>query len=428
MPVRNIQILLLVMFVSVACCVQAERLKYAGKIGYAIGLIEQNYVEAIDPQDLYVAAMQGIVSRLDQNSAFIPPLKYQEFQEVIEQQFGGVGILVEGPPVVKRLTVVAPILGSPAFVAGIQPGDVILEINGESTEGLEATAATSKMRGPVGEPVTLKVQHMSWPVTTAMTIVRADVQVDSVFGDRIQTNSRWNYFLEEDPRIAYIRITLFGERTTEEFRKAIEEVKDRAKAVVIDLRSNPGGILRSAVDMCDMLLDRGVIVSTRGRNEQLGSERTADHEVLLPLGIPVVVLVNGDSASASEIMAACLKDSGRAMLAGQRSYGKGTVQQVFDLQDNQTAIKVTTAKFYRPNGKNIHRSEKSSETDDWGVTPDSELTQPISPLEEMYLYKRWNSRGDPRLTNAAEMPPSPSCEGDRQLSKVLNYLQATLME
>ena len=428
MPVRNIQILLLVMFVSVACCVQAERLKYAGKIGYAIGLIEQNYVDEIDPQELYVAAMHGIVSRLDQNSAFIPPQKYQEFQEVIEQQFGGVGILIEGPPAVKRLTVVAPILGSPAFEAGIQPGDVILEINGATTDGLEATAATSRMRGLVGEAVTLKVQRMNSPETAVLTIVRADVLVDSVFGDRIQSNSKWNYFLDEDPRIAYIRITLFGERTTEEFQKAIEAVKDRAKAVVIDLRSNPGGILRSAVDMCDMLLDRGVIVSTRGRNQQFGSERTADHDVRLPLGIPIIVLVNGDSASASEIMAACLKDSGRAMLAGQRSYGKGTVQQVFDLQDNQTAIKVTTAKFYRPNGKNIHRSEKSTESDDWGVTPDAELTQPITPLEEMYLYKRWNSRGDPRLTNAAEKPPSPGCEGDQQLSKVLKYLQATLME
>lgn len=428
MPVKNIQILLLVMFVSVACCVQAERLKYAGKIGYAIGLIEQNYVEDIDPQDLYVAAMQGIVSRLDENSAFIPPQKYQEFQEVIEQQFGGIGILIEGPPAVKRLTVVAPILGSPAFEAGMQPGDVILEINGESTAGLEATAATSKMRGPVGESVALKIQSMNSSATAMMSIVRADVQVDSVFGDRIQANSKWNFFLEEDPRIAYIRITLFGERTTEEFRHAIAEVKDRAQALVIDLRSNPGGILKSSVDMCDMLLDRGVIVSTRGRNQQFGSERTANHDVLLPLGIPMVVIVNGDSASASEIMAACLKDSGRAMLAGQRSYGKGTVQQVFDLQDNQTAIKVTTAKFYRPNGKNIHRSDNSTENDDWGVKPDAELMQPITPLEEMYLYKRWNSRGDPRLTKAVESPPAPRCEGDPQLMKVLNYLQATLKQ
>jgi carboxyl-terminal processing protease len=177
-----------------------------------------------------------------------------------------------------------------------------------------------------------------------------------------------------------------------------------------------------------MLLDRGVIVSTRGRNQQFGSERTADHDVLLPLGIPVVVLVNGDSASASEIMAACLKDSGRAMVAGQRSYGKGTVQQVFDLQDNQTAIKVTTAKFYRPNGKNIHRSDTSTESDEWGVTPDAELTQPMTPLEEMYLYKRWNSRGDPRLTSTADRPPAPRCEGDLQLNKVLNYLQATLQK
>ena len=269
MPVRNIQILLLVMFVSVACCVQAERLKYAGKIGYAIGLIEQNYVDEVDPRDLYVAAMEGIVSRLDQNSAFIPPQKYEEFQEVIEQQFGGIGILIEGPPVVDRLTVVTPILGSPAFKAGMQPGDIVLEINGESTEGLQATDATLKMRGKVGEAVALKVKHLNSPQPEVLTIVRDDVQVDSVFGDRIEPNAEWNFFLEEDSRIAYIRVSLFGERTTGEFRAAIEAVKDRAKALVIDLRYNPGGILTSAVDMCDMLLDRGVIVSTKGRNGRM---------------------------------------------------------------------------------------------------------------------------------------------------------------
>lgn len=428
MPVRNIQILLLVMFVSVACCVQAERLKYAGKIGYAIGLIEQNYVEPVDPSDLYIAAMQGIVSRLDENSAFIPPRKYEEFQEVLEQKFGGIGIVVEGPPEVDRLTVVAPILGSPAFRAGMQPGDIVLEINGKSTAGLEATNATLQMRGDVGEPVQLKVKHLNQHDPEVLTIVREDVQVDSVFGDRIQFDSKWNYFLEEDPRIAYIRVSMFGERTTNEFYAALDSVKDRAKALVIDLRYNPGGILTSAVDMCDMLLDRGVIVSTRGRDGKTGSERMAKPDVLLPQGIPVVVLINGDSASASEIMAACLKDSGRAMLAGQRSYGKGTVQQVFDLLDNQTAIKVTTAKFYRPNGKNIHRSEKATDADEWGVTPDEELTLALTPLQELYLQRRWNSRGDPRVTSATEKPPAPSCAGDPQLKKVLDYFQATLME
>ncbi len=428
MPVRNIQILLLVMFVSVACCVQAERLKYAGKIGYAIGLIEQNYVEEVDPRDLYLAAMEGIVSRLDQNSAFIPPQKYEEFQQVIEQKFGGIGILIEGPPAADRLTVVAPILGSPAFKAGIQPGDVVLEINGESTEGLQATDATLKMRGKVGEAVALTVKHQVSPISEVLTIVRDDVQVDSVFGDRIESSSHWNYFLEEDSRIAYIRVSLFGERTTDEFRAAIESVKDKAKALVIDLRYNPGGILTSAVDMCDMMLDRGVIVSTKGRNGRMESERAADPAVLLPLSIPMVVMINGDSASASEIMAACLKDSGRAMLAGQRSYGKGTVQQVFDLLDNQTAIKVTTAKFYRPNGQNIHRSEKSTEADEWGVTPDQELTLQLSPLQELYLQKRWTSRGDPRNTAATEKPPAPRCAGDPQLTKVLDHLQSTLRE
>ncbi len=428
MPVRNIQILLLVMFVSVACCVQADRLKYAGKIGYAIGLIEQNYVEPVDPRDLYVAAMEGIVSRLDENSNFIPPQKYQEFQEAIEQRFGGIGIVIEGPPAVNRLTVVTPILGSPAFRAGMQPGDVVLEINGESTEGIAATDATLKMRGEIGQSVALKVKHLNSHEPELLTMVRADVPVDSVFGDRVQADSTWSYFLEEDSRIAYIRVSLFGERTTEEFRAAIEAVKDRAKALVIDLRYNPGGILTSAVDMCDMFLDRGVIVSTRGRDGQTGSDRTADSDVLFPQGIPVVVLINGDSASASEIMAACLKDAGRAMLAGQRSYGKGTVQQVFDLLDNQTAIKVTTAKFYRPNGKNIHRSADAKESDEWGVAPDDELALELTPLQELYLQKRWNSLGDPRLSSASEKPPAPNCAGDPQLRKVLQHLQATLLE
>lgn len=426
MPVRNIQILVLAMLICVACYVQAERLKYAGKIGAAIKLIEDNYVEEVDPNDLYLAAMAGIVTELDQFSEFIPPKQYEEFQSVIEQKFGGLGVLIEGPPSAKQLTVIAPIPGTPAFEAGLRPGDVITEIEGESTEGLSATDATKLMRGPVGESVTILVKRLGVPQALTVTIKRADIQVDSVYGDRINADSSWNYFLEEDSRIAYIRVTLFGERTLGEFEAALDKVKNDADALVIDLRYNPGGILNSAVKMCDMLVDEGTIVSTRGRRDYFASDFTSTKDLKLPREIPTVVLVNDQSASASEIMAGCLQDLGRAKIAGQRSYGKGTVQQIFPLESDQTALKFTTARFYRPSGKNIHRTEEMQESDQWGVSPDAELSFELTDMQQLYLNLRWRRRGDPRVIAAAERAPAPRLAADPQLRMVVDYLQAEL--
>ena len=426
MPVRNLQILLILILVCGACYIQAERLKYAGKIGTAIQLIEQNYVESKDPEDLYLAAMEGIVSELDQFSEFIPPKRYQEFQSVIEQKFGGLGVLIEGPPAAPRLTVVAPIPGTPAFNAGLQAGDMILEINGVSTEGLSATDATQIMRGPVGEDVELLVQGMNTANQQRLTIRRDDIQVDSVYGDRIQADSSWNYFIEEDPRIAYIRITLFGERTVGEFEKALAAIRSDAQALVLDLRYNPGGILPTAVEMCDMLIDSGVIVSTRGRRAIFGAEFDATSRLELDLSIPIVLLVNDQSASASEIMAGCLQDLGRAEIAGQRSYGKGTVQQVFELENDQTALKFTTARFYRPSGKNIHRTEKMNAEDEWGITPEPALTLPLEPIQEIYLNRRWQYRGDPRIMASTERAPAPPFAGDPQLALAVERLQQEL--
>ena len=426
MPVRNLQILVVLMVVCMACYVQAERLKYAGKLGSAIIKIKDHYVDEIDPQDLYMAAMKGMVSELDQFSEFIPPAKYAEFQTFIEQQFGGLGILIEGPPAAPQLTVVAPLPGTPAFKAGMLPGDVILRIDDQSTEGLLATDATGLMRGPVGQPVTLQVRRQGLAQPLSLSIRRADIQVDSVYGDRIRKDSSWDYFLEEDPRIAYIRVTLFGEKTVSEFTTALATIKDSAQAVIIDLRFNPGGILPSAVEMCDMLLDHGVVVSTRGRHNRYLREFTADSGVSLDQNIPMVVMVNDHSASASEIMAGCLQDLGRATIVGERSYGKGTVQQVFQLENDQTALKFTTARFYRPSGKNIHRSPDMTPEDDWGVAPDPSLTRPLSDLEELYLNIRWRHRGDPRLMSDPEHPPAPPLAGDPQLKLAVDFLQQKL--
>lgn len=425
-PVRNIQILIAMMLVCVACYMQAERLKYAGKLGAAIQLIEDNYVEDISSDTLYTAAMEGMVTKLDQFSEFIPPAKYEEFQSVIEQKFGGLGILIEGPPSVEQLTVVTPIPGTPAFKAGLQPGDVITHIDDQPTQGLQATDATKLMRGPVGKAVSVRLQRMGVAEELQMSILRADIQVDSVYGDRIRADSTWDYFLEEDPRIAYIRVTLFGERTVGEFKQALESVRDQAQAVIIDLRFNPGGILPSSVTMCDLLVDNGVIVSTKGRNPAVDSDFKSTSALALDPKIPMVVLINDQSASASEIMAGCLQDLGRAEIAGARSYGKGTVQQVFPLENNQTALKFTTARFYRPSGKNIHRSENMKDEDQWGVLPSPELTLENTVLQDLYLNRRWRRRGDPRIMASDERPPAPAFAGDAQLRIAVEQLQQKL--
>ncbi len=425
LPFRNIQILCIVMLVCYACYIQAERLKYASKIGHAIQLIENNYVEERDPDELLEAAMQGIVEKLDEFSAYIPPIQYEQFQSGIEQEFGGIGIMIEGPPTVKQLTVVTPIPNTPAFRAGLQPGDIITSIDGHSTEGLVTDEASKLMRGPVGKTVKLTLRRPGTAQVMTKDIMRADIQVDSVYGDRIQSDSEWDFFLREDSRVAYLRVTQFGEKTTGEFLDAIKQIKPQVEALVIDLRYNPGGILSCAVELCDTLVNEGLIVSTRGRKDMFKTEIEATASVDLNLGIPIVVMVNGQSASASEIMAGCLQDLGRAKIAGTRSYGKGTVQRVFPLASD-TALKFTTARFYRPSGANIHRTKEMTEDDEWGISPEANLTLETTDMQELNLLRRWRRHSDPRITTNPDRPPAPKCAGDPQLLQVLEHLQEQL--
>jgi len=424
-PFRNIQILIAVVVVCLLCHVRAEQLRYGGKIGYNIQLIEEKYVDKVDPDELYIAAMQGIVSKLDEFSDFIPPSSYEEFQAVIEQHFGGVGILIEGPPQADRLTVVMPLPGSPAYEAGLRPGDVITKIDDKSTSGLNTDQASKLMRGPIGESVTLTVKRRG-ETPVEFKITRDDIAVDSVYGDRTRDDSLSEFMLEEDERIAYIRVSLFGEKTAREFAKAIETVNDKAEAVVIDLRFNPGGILDAAVAMCDMLIDEGIIVSTNGRTAQSKTQVEATNGTLLKRDIPIVVLVNDGSASASEIMAGCLQDSGRALIAGSRSYGKGTVQQVFSLDSDKTALKFTTARFYRPSGANIHRTPEMKPEDQWGIQPEEELALDLEQSAQIRINRRWWRRNDPRAINDPQAPPTPDYAGDPQLELAVLRLQQTL--
>ncbi len=422
MPARNAQILILATLVCLLCYVQARRLKYAGRIGSAIETIEQYYVDEVSGDELYHSAMKGLL-KLDPYSEFIPPTEYTEFQATIGQQFGGVGILIEGPPTSRELTVVAPLLNTPAYEAGIQPGDRIVRINGEATKDLTSDEARERMRGPVGTSVDITIERDRQKNPIELTLTRADIHVDSVVGDHIMPDSKWSYFLQEEPEIAYIRVSLFGERTADEFRQALKQVKPQAKALIIDLRFNPGGILSAAVEMCDMLLSEGRIVSTKGRKSTFDHTETADKQVELAEDIPIIVLQNDQSASASEVMSACLQDHQRALVAGERSFGKGTVQQVFEIDHASTAIKFTIARYFRPSGANIHRTPEMKPDEVWGVSPEKELQLKTSENERLYLIRRWQQQGDPRRTSGPQ-PPSPPFSGDPQLRKAVEYLKS----
>ncbi len=422
MPARNAQILILATLVCLLCYMQARRLKYAGRIGAAIETIEQYYVDEVKGDDLYQSAMKGLL-KLDPYSEFIPASEYTEFQATIGQQFGGVGILIEGPPTSRELTVIAPILNTPAYEAGVQPGDRIVRIDGESTKDWTPADASDRMRGPVGTTVDIVIERDSQQDPIELTLKRADIHVDSIVGDHIQSDSKWNYFLKEEPDIAYVRISLFGERTADEFRQVLKQIKPKAKALIIDLRFNPGGVLSAAVDMCDMLLSEGRIVSTKGRRSGFDHTETADSQVELDSKIPVIILQNDQSASASEVMAACLQDNKRALVAGERSFGKGTVQQVFEIDHASTAIKFTIARYFRPSGANIHRTPELKPEDVWGVLPDKALERKMTETEQLYLFRRWQQQGDPRRIRP-DQPPAPDFSGDAQLRQVVEYLKS----
>jgi carboxyl-terminal processing protease len=265
-------------------------------------------------------------------------------------------------------------------------------------------------------------------------MVREIITIESILGDRRGEKGQWEFQLETDPRIAHIRIASFGERTATELKAVLERIIARgAKAVVLDLRDNSGGALKAAVDVCKLLLPAGrTIVKTRGRDPELGYEyaTTEDGEYT---SLPVVVLVNQHSASAAEIVAACLQDHRRAAVAGQRSYGKGTVQQLLPLESGQSLLKLTWASFWRPSGKRIHRPANAKDDDTWGVVPDKGLERTLT-ADEYAAYQKYRADRDMLRTApaksdgmTAEKTDAPAYV-DLQLQDAVKRLQAALEE
>ena len=373
--------------------------------------VRANYVESVTDEDLIEAAINGMLTSLDPHSTYLPDDNFKKVQQQTTGKFGGLGIEVTMEN--GFLKVVSPIDDTPAFDAGLQPEDLILNVDDESIVGITLSEAVEKLRGPIGSEVNITVQRADdEPFDVA--IIRDEIKIRSV-------RSR----LYDD--IGYIRITTFSEQTSPGLKKAVEELTKEAEnglaGIVLDLRNNPGGLLSEAIKVTDAFLERGEIVSTRGRDNsdmQHAYARPGD----ITNGLPVVVLINSGSASASEIVAGALKDHRRAILMGTRSFGKGSVQTIMPMPGHG-AIRLTTARYYTPSGVSIQAK---------GIAPDIEVALARieklnqGPIREEDLRGALDGSEKEADENAskdgeqAEEPVDPS-EIDFQLARALDLLR-----
>jgi len=377
----------------------------------------------------------GIPAALDQNSDFISATGYREFQDDTSGHFGGLGIEITLEEITldyRVLTVITPLDGTPAAQAGLLPGDRILAIDGESTENMDLDDAVWRLRGPVGTKVTLTVVHRDSPEEFEVTIERGVIHLESVKGYDVEPDTGvWRYLIDEESGIGYIRLTDFKEDTPQRLDEAMTALEEAGmKGLILDLRFNHGGLLTSGIKIADRFLSEGTIVTVKSGHQRAIPFKA--HYFRTYERFPMAVLVNEETASAAEILAGALKDSGRATLIGTRTFGKGTVQTVYELERGRAAFKLTTAKYFTPSGVSIHREPYSLEG---GLEPDIEVEMPAE--EGLKLREVWHLRGLKRdarqrlLDRAHEVAANSEFESvdpdnfeDRQLDRAAEVLRA----
>ncbi len=320
--------------------------------------VRSDYVERPDDQKLVESAINGMLTSLDPHSSYMDAKSFKDMQVQTRGEFGGLGIEVTQEDGVVK--VVTPIDDTPASRAGVMAGDLIVAIDGETVQGMTLNQAVDKMRGAVNTPVTLTIARGAKKDKQDIKLTRAIIQIKSV-------RSR-----KEGDDIGYIRITQFNEQTYEGVKNAIQKFQqeipgDKFKGYILDLRNNPGGLLDQSVAVSNAFIDRGEIVSTRGRNAD-ETQRYNARPIDISKGKPVVILINGGSASASEIVAGALQDHKRATILGTRSFGKGSVQTIIPLGQNNGALRLTTARYYTPSGRSIQAK---------GIDPDIQVLQDV---------------------------------------------------
>lgn len=425
---RNLQLLLAVALVSLVC--YQKRDPFGATFVRAMQTIDREYVEPVDRRELFEAAMTGMVGRLDDYSAYIGPTDFDDLQESLDQEFGGIGIEVFADPETKNLTVVTPLVGTPAYAAGVRAGDKIIKIDGENCIGMSVADARARLRGTPGDPVTVTVIRDGEAKPADLQMFRAIIEVETVLGDSRNADNRWNFFLSGSDRIGYIRLTSFGGKTTDELRAAIDGLlRNAMRGLILDLRNDPGGLLETAVEVADLFINQGVIVSTRGRDGKQVKSYEAEPPGTYP-DFPMVILVNHFSASASEIVAACLQDHRRAVVVGERTWGKGSVQDVIPLEGGKSALKLTMATYWRPSNKNIHRKKDAPETAEWGVHPDPgcEVRLEKDQFDRMMLDRRNRDIVRPTTQSAGQPDQPRNLDIDPQLKRAVEQLERMITQ
>lgn len=416
MPRRNLQILVLAIIICLLCAYRSSR--YTRVLTYALEQIQFKALEPRSPQQLTEGALRGMVGVLDPYSSYISEEDLPKFEEELDRQFAGIGVEIFLDPQSQRLCVASPLPNTPAQKAGIKPGDWIVAIDGQSTEGMTLEEAGKKMRGEPGTQVVLSVQTPGEEKPHEVKLTREIIRAETILGDTRNPDGTWNYVLQSHPEIGYVRISTFGEETTAQLKKIILDLKKKnIRGLILDLRDNPGGRLEEAIAMCDLFIESGVIVTTRYRNGQIKRQYTASGKPVCP-DLPMSVLINHYSASASEIVAACLQDHGRATIVGERSFGKGTVQELIQLEAGLGMLKLTTAAYWRPSGKQIHRTVNAGEDQEWGVRPDPGKEVKLDRAEQDMLA-RYRALRDIYLPPGSPKPAGfdsiPADFRDRQL-------------
>ena len=327
-------------------------------------LIRRQYVDEVDDRTLIRNAMRGMASELDPYTTYLDQEDLKSWEVSTSGEFGGLGIVVNKDKKDSAIRIISPIDDTPAQRAGVQSGDLVIELDGKTVHDMTLHDAVQTMRGEPGTDITLTLLREGLDEPFKITITRAIIKIESVRSAMLE------------PGYAYLRISNFQARTGPSFIRHLNEMRDQnddgLKGLILDLRNNPGGLLSTAIEISDVFLKHHqLIVSTRGRAQQSSGEERATGDDLVA-DVPVVVLINGGSASASEIVAGALQDHGRAQLLGTKTFGKGSVQTVLPLNNQDAAIKLTTARYYTPMGNSIHEK---------GIEPDH-IVEFIPPDEE----------------------------------------------
>ena len=373
---------------SAAWAANSDTYRQLNLFGDVFERVRSEFVEEVTDEELIRAAVEGMLQTLDPHSSYMPPRDFKDMQVQTRGEFGGLGIEVTMENGLVK--VVSPIDDTPASRAGILSGDMISHIDGEQVLGLTLSEAVERMRGPIDSEITITVLRESEPAPFDVHLVRNVVKIRSV---------RWRR--EDD--VGYVRITSFTEQTQDGLREGIaklrHEIGDRMKGLVLDLRNNPGGLLDQAISVSDSFLDQGEIVSTRGRRSDSAQRYNAELGDLTD-GLPMVVLINSGSASASEIVAGALQDHRRAVVLGTRSFGKGSVQTIIPLP-GKGAMRLTTARYYTPSGRSIQAT---------GIEPDITVERTLlEAVEDSDQRRESDLRG--ALDAPADGDTEPTDEG-----------------